>query len=65
MGKKINPKIFRIGQTRTWDSRWFSDRNYSKFLKQDVEIKEFIKEKAEAFHLSFQQTRKLIEAGVR
>ncbi|MBT7497584.1 30S ribosomal protein S3 [Candidatus Woesearchaeota archaeon] len=45
MGKKINPKIFRIGQTRTWDSRWFSDRNYSKFLKQDIEIKEFIKEK--------------------
>lgn len=45
MGKKINPKIFRLGQTRTWDSRWFSDKNFSKFLKQDIEIKEYIKNK--------------------
>jgi small subunit ribosomal protein S3 len=45
MGKKINPKIFRIGQTRNWDSRWFSVRNYSKFLQQDIQIKEYLGEK--------------------
>lgn len=46
MGKKINPIIFRLKQTRTWDSRWFaSKRNYTKFLKQDIEIKEYLKKK--------------------
>ncbi len=46
MGKKINPKIFRIKQNKTWDSRWFSNKkNYTKFLKQDIEIKEFLKKK--------------------
>jgi len=45
MGKKINPKIFRIKQTRTWDSRWFALKNYSKFLQQDILIKGYLKEK--------------------
>ncbi|MBU1131651.1 30S ribosomal protein S3 [Patescibacteria group bacterium] len=42
MGKKINPKIFRIKQTRTWDSRWFAVKNYSNLLKQDVQIKAYL-----------------------
>ena len=46
MGKKINPIIFRLKQTRTWDSRWFASKgNYTKFLKQDIEIKEYLKKK--------------------
>jgi small subunit ribosomal protein S3 len=45
MGKKINPKIFRIKQTRTWDSRWFALKNYSLFLRQDIEIKGYLKDK--------------------
>ncbi|NQT50034.1 30S ribosomal protein S3 [Candidatus Kuenenbacteria bacterium] len=49
MGKKINPKIFRI-KTQGWDSRWFSDKNYQKFLRQDIEIKEELKKRlANAF----------------
>jgi len=53
MGKKINPNIFRIGQTRTWDSRWFSDKkNYSKFLHQDIDIKEFLKKKLQNAYVS-------------
>mgnify|MGYP001419332704 CR=1 FL=1 len=45
MGKKINPKVFRLGQTRTWDSRWFSSKNFSELLKQDVNIKKFLSKK--------------------
>lgn len=45
MGQKVNPKIFRIGINRTWDSRWFSDKNYSSLLRQDVLIRKFIKNK--------------------
>ncbi len=45
MGKKINPKIFRLKQTRTWDSCWFKDKDYAKTLRQDIEIKDFLKKK--------------------
>jgi len=50
MGKKVNPKVFRLGQTRTWDSRWFSDKNFSELLQQDIKIKKFLNKKlASAF----------------
>lgn len=44
MGKKINPKIFRIKKIVNWESRWFADReNYAKLLEQDIKIKEYLK----------------------
>ena len=52
MGKKINPKIFRIKQTRTWDSRWFSSKKYAELLKEDILIKEFVKKKLLAAFVS-------------
>lgn len=52
MGKKINPKIFRLKLNKNWDSRWFSVRNYAKFLRQDLEIKEYLKKKLLAAFVS-------------
>ncbi len=50
MGKKVNPKIFRMGITRTWDSVWFErGKNYIKNVAQDIAIRRyFIKEFREA-----------------
>jgi small subunit ribosomal protein S3 len=46
MGQKVPPLIQRIGFTRTWNSRWFAKpKNYPIFLKQDYEIRKFIKNK--------------------
>jgi len=45
MGQKVNPKIFRIGVIKGWDSKWFSKRNFSAYLKQDIAIKKFLKKK--------------------
>ncbi|MBT4722961.1 30S ribosomal protein S3 [Candidatus Falkowbacteria bacterium] len=42
MGKKVNPIIFRMNQTRTWDSKWFSVRDFKKLLRQDIEIKKYM-----------------------
>ncbi len=43
MGKKINPKIIRIGVINTWPSTWFaSDKKYIKNVKQDVLIRKYI-----------------------
>jgi small subunit ribosomal protein S3 len=43
MGKKVNPKIFRIGINRTWPSVWFASGNdYIKNTKQDVQTRRFL-----------------------
>lgn len=45
MGQKVNPVGFRIGITRTWDSRWFAKRDYSKLLHEDIRLRNHLKEK--------------------
>jgi small subunit ribosomal protein S3 len=45
MGQKVNPVGFRLGVTRTWDSRWYSKRDFAKLLKEDLELRKFIKER--------------------
>lgn len=45
MGQKVNPKGMRIGIIRTWEGRWYADRNYSDLLHEDLKIRKFIKEK--------------------
>lgn len=44
MGQKIHPIGFRIGLTSGgWKSRWFTDdKNYAKFLKEDMKIRELL-----------------------
>ncbi len=42
MGQKVNPIGLRLGINRTWDSRWYADRNYADLLHEDLEIREFL-----------------------
>ena len=35
MGQKVNPLGFRLGITRTWDSIWYANKNYSENLIED------------------------------
>ncbi|MFZ2951291.1 MAG: 30S ribosomal protein S3, partial [Desulfuromonadaceae bacterium] len=30
MGQKINPIGFRLGVTKTWDSKWYAEADYAK-----------------------------------
>jgi len=43
MGQKVNPIGFRISVNKPWKSRWFSDKDYLKRLKEDLEIRVGIK----------------------
>lgn len=45
MGQKTNPIGFRLGVNKTWHSRWFSVRDYARFLHEDLKIREFVKKK--------------------
>jgi small subunit ribosomal protein S3 len=45
MGQKTNPIGFRLGVTRTWDSRWFAKKNYAELLHEDILIRKHLKQK--------------------
>lgn len=45
MGQKVNPIGFRVGVTRPWDSRWYAERDYQRFLHEDIKIRRFLKGK--------------------
>lgn len=42
MGQKVNPSSFRLGITRTWDSKWYAEDKYSVFLENDLKIRKYI-----------------------
>ena len=51
MGQKVHPVSFRLGINRTWDSKWFANKEYSDFIFEDFNIRKFLK-------------KKLLQAGV-
>ncbi len=42
MGQKTNPIGFRLGITRTWDSRWYAKKDYADLLREDIFIRKYI-----------------------
>jgi len=45
LGQKTNPTGLRLGINRTWDSKWFTTKNYSKWLEEDITIRRYIKKR--------------------
>ena len=45
MGQKVNPYGIRLGINKTWSSRWFSKKEYTKLLHQDLKIKNYVETK--------------------
>ncbi len=46
MGQKVHPIGIRLGYIKDWNSRWYAgNKDYSRLLLQDVEVRDFIKKK--------------------
>ena len=45
MGQKVHPIAFRLGINKNWDSRWFAGKDYSKFVLEDYNIRQFLKKR--------------------
>ncbi|MEI6214755.1 MAG: 30S ribosomal protein S3 [Desulfuromonadales bacterium] len=45
MGQKVNPIGFRLGVTKTWDSKWYAEADYAKLLHEDLAIRKFLKKR--------------------
>jgi small subunit ribosomal protein S3 len=53
MGQKTHPIGFRLGIIKTWSSRWYEEKNYSKWLHEDLKLKGFIKKKLNFAGISY------------
>jgi small subunit ribosomal protein S3 len=42
VGQKVNPNGFRVGVIRDWQAKWYADKDFAKFLAEDIKIREFI-----------------------
>ena len=45
MGQKVNPISLRLGVIKTWESRWYADKNYADYIIEDFNIRKFVKKK--------------------
>ncbi|HEY4485947.1 MAG TPA: 30S ribosomal protein S3 [Nitrospiria bacterium] len=45
MGHKVHPIGFRLGYTKTWNSRWFAEKDYAKLLHEDLKVRKLVKAK--------------------
>jgi small subunit ribosomal protein S3 len=45
MGQKTHPIGFRLGVIRTWDSKWYEEKNYAPWLHEDIRLRDYVRKK--------------------
>jgi len=52
LGQKISPIGFRVGIIKDWDARWYAEKDYTKLLHEDLQVRDFIKKQLEGAGIS-------------
>ena len=42
MGQKVNLIGYRLGVNKDWESKWYSKKDYAKYLNNDIKIREYL-----------------------
>ena len=45
MGHKVHPIGFRLGYIKTWNSRWYAEKEYAGLLHEDLKVRKIVKTK--------------------
>jgi small subunit ribosomal protein S3 len=67
VGQKVNPHGFRLGITTEWKSRWYADRMYSDYVKEDVAIRRMMSkgmERAGISRVDIERTRDRVRVDI-
>lgn len=67
MGQKINPHGFRLGITTEWKSRWYADKQYADYVKEDVQIRRLLAtglERAGIADVEIERTRDRVRVDI-
>jgi len=52
LGQKTNPIGFRLGVIRTWDSKWFDEKNFDKKLEEDLMLRKYVQNRLQRASIS-------------
>ena len=67
MGQKVNPHGFRLGITTEYTSRWYADKGYKDYIKEDVEIRRMLSkgmERAGISRVDIERTRDRVRVDI-
>ena len=67
MGQKINPHGFRLGISTDWKSRWYADKQYAEYVKEDVSIRRLLSkgmERANIAKVEIERTRDRVRVDI-
>ena len=67
MGQKINPHGFRLGITTDFKSRWYADKLYKDYVKEDVAIRRMLQrgmERAGISKVEIERTRDRVRVDI-
>ncbi|GHU74561.1 30S ribosomal protein S3 [Clostridia bacterium] len=45
MGQKVNPHGLRVGVIKEWDSVWYAEKDFAKFLVEDNKLRKYVKKR--------------------
>jgi small subunit ribosomal protein S3 len=45
LGQKVHPYGFRLGINQDWRSRWYAEKNYTRFLLDDLRLRRVVEQK--------------------
>ncbi len=45
MGQKVSPNGLRIGINKDWESKWYADKDFAKYLNNDYKIRKYLNSK--------------------
>jgi small subunit ribosomal protein S3 len=67
MGQKVNPHGFRLGITTDFKSRWYADKLYKEYVKEDVSIRRMLQrgmERAGISKVEIERTRDRVRVDI-
>jgi small subunit ribosomal protein S3 len=67
MGQKVNPNGFRLGITTRHKSRWYADKDYRAYVKEDVAIRRMLSkgmERAGISRVEIERTRDRVNVDI-
>ncbi len=67
MGQKTHPIGFRLGVIKTWNSRWYAERNFADLLYEDMVIRRYLRKRlghASLSNVSIERTVKEVTIGI-
>jgi small subunit ribosomal protein S3 len=67
VGQKVNPHGFRLGITTDWTSRWYADKAYADYVKEDVAIRRMMgkgMERAGISKVEIERTRDRVRVDI-